>query len=215
MMKRNQFILLGLIIAVIGIVVSYPLWSPYFINDVVDEAFPDFTAEELSAIRDMPEGQQTILIEMSEDNADMANDTARAMMEDDAVMDDDMPTESPFVLSDGTFTFIDAVHNGEGVATVYELPDESRVLRFENFRVTNGPQLHVILSRNAPDSIFGDVGEDYIDLGPLSGNVGNQNYAIPDDVNLDEYQTVVIYCVPFQVVFSTAPLSAPSHGADE
>ncbi|MGB7341744.1 MAG: DM13 domain-containing protein [Phototrophicaceae bacterium] len=215
-MKRNQLVLLGgVIVAIIGIAITFPLWSPYFTNDVVDEAFPDFTSQELSAVRNMPEGQQTVLIDMSDENPEMANDTARAMMANDTPMDDDMPTDTPFVISEGTFTFIDAVHNGEGVATIYELSDESRVLRFENFRVTNGPQLHVILSRNSPTSIFGDVGDDYIDLGALSGNVGNQNYIIPDDVNLDEYQTVVIYCVPYNVVFSTAPLGAPAHGADE
>ena len=41
----------------------------------------------------------------------------------------------------------------------------------------------------------------------MKGNVGNQNYGIPDDVNLDEFQSVVIYCVPFGVVFSSAALA--------
>lgn len=205
-MKRNQVIIIGFLVIIIGVAVTFPLWSPYFINDVVDEAFPDFTDEELDAVRDMPEAEQSVLVEMSEENPEMASETARSMMEEDSVMEDDMPTDEPSVLMEGTFTFIDAVHNGEGVATVYQLPDESHVLRFENFRVTNGPELHVILSKNSPDSIFGDVG-DYVDLGALTGNVGNQNYTIPDDVNLEEYQTVIIYCVPFNVVFSTAPLS--------
>ena len=43
-----------------------------------------------------------------------------------------------------------------------------------------------------------------IHLGALKGNVGNQNYDIPADVDLSEYRSVVIYCVPFHVVFSTA-----------
>jgi len=205
-MKRNQLILIAIVIGIIGVAVTYPLWSPYFINDVVDEAFPELTDSERDAIRDMSDEQQEMLISMSEDNPEMANDTARSMAQDDSEMNDDMPGDEPLVLYEGTFTFIDAVHNGEGSATIYQLADGSRVLRFENFRVTNGPQLHVILSRNTPDTIFGDVGDDYVDLGALSGNVGNQNYTIPDDVNLDDYQTVIIYCVPFSVVFSTAPL---------
>ena len=40
-----------------------------------------------------------------------------------------------------------------------------------------------------------------------SGNLGNQNYEIPAGVDLSEYQGVVIYCVPFHVVFATATLS--------
>ncbi|MEM9950588.1 MAG: DM13 domain-containing protein [Chloroflexota bacterium] len=204
-MNRNTLIIGVIIIALIGIGVTFPLWSPYFINDVVDEAFPEFTTAELDAVRDMPEDQQTILVEMASDSPEMASDTARAMMEEDTEMNDEMPSNEPIILSEGTFTFIDAVHNGEGTATIFQLPDDSRILRFENFRVTNGPQLHVVLSRNNPTSIFGDIGDDYIDLGPLSGNVGNQNYEIPDDVDLEEYNTVVIYCVPFSVVFTTAP----------
>lgn len=203
-MKRNQIILFGVIAIVVLVAVTFPLWSPYFINDVVDEAFPNFSSEELDSVREMPQEEQDVLVSMAEDNPEMAQDTARAMMDDDTEMNEDMPEDAPEVLLVGSFNFIDAVHNGEGTATVYQLADGSRVLRFEDFRVTNGPQLHVILSRNAPDSIFGDIGEDYVDLGPLSGNVGNQNYVIPDDVNLDEFQSVVIYCVPFHVIFSTA-----------
>lgn len=210
-MKGNQVIIIGILVVIVGVAATFPLWSPYFINDVVDEAFPDFTNEELNAVRDMPEAQQNVLLEMNEDNAEMASETARSMMEEDSIMEDDMPADEPFILLEGTFTFIDAVHNGEGTATAYQLADESRVLRLENFRVTNGPQLHVILSKNSPDSLFGDIGDDAIDLGALTGNVGNQNYTIPDDVNLEEYQTVVIYCVPFSVVFSTAPLSESTH----
>jgi hypothetical protein len=41
----------------------------------------------------------------------------------------------------------------------------------------------------------------------LKGNVGNQNYDIPDEIDLDQFQSVVIYCVPFHVVFSSAALS--------
>jgi len=52
------------------------------------------------------------------------------------------------------------------------------------------------------------VGErgDYIELGPLKGNVGNPNYSIPAAVDLSEDRSAVIYCVPFRVVFSSAEL---------
>jgi hypothetical protein len=52
-----------------------------------------------------------------------------------------------------------------------------------------------------------DVGEDYLDLGSLKGNQGNQNYEIPEGVDLSEYNGVVIYCLPFHVVFATATLT--------
>lgn len=207
-MKRNQLIILvGIVVAVIGGVVTFPLWSPYFIDDVVDEAFPDLTSEQRDQIRDMPEAQQDALTEMSEDNVEMAQDTALAMLEDDTNMEEDMPDEEPVVLETGTFNEFDPVHRGSGSATIYELPDGSRFLRFEDFRVTNGPDLHVILVRNIPGSTLAGLDEGYIDLGQLKGNVGNQNYEIPEDVNLDEFVGVAIYCMPFHVNFSVADFS--------
>ena len=103
---------------------------------------------------------------------EMASDTAMAMMEDDTVMDEAMPEdmpEEPVVLSTGTFNEFDPVHAGEGTATIYELSDGSRVLRFEDFRVTNGPQLHVILAANTPESILESLDEGYVDLGTFEG----------------------------------------------
>ena len=48
--------------------------------------------------------------------------------------------------------------------------------------------------------------EGYIDLGQLKGNRGSQNYDIPADFVIGDELSVVIYCVPFHVVFSTATL---------
>lgn len=204
--NRNRTILFGLAGIVGLVIVTAPLWTPYFTNQQVDEAFPGLSPEASAVIRQMPEDQQDVLLSMSEENPEMVEDTAIAMQEDDNIIEDDMPTSEPTALTTGNFNEYDPVHRGEGTATIYELADGSRVLRLEDFRVTNGPQLHVILTRSTPGTIFDSVG-DYLDLGPLSGNVGNQNYTIPDDVNLDEYTTVVIYCVPFSVVFSAAELS--------
>ena len=46
----------------------------------------------------------------------------------------------------------------------------------------------------------------YLDLGKLKGNRGNQNYPIPADVDISIFNSVVIYCKPFAVVFSVATL---------
>jgi hypothetical protein len=82
------------------------------------------------------------------------------------------------------------------------------VLRFEDLDVTNGPDLHVILTPVAAASSRDDVhAPGYVDLGGLKGNKGDQNYDVPLDLDLEREWTVVIYCVPFHVIFSTAPLS--------
>jgi hypothetical protein len=148
---------------------------------------------------------------MATQNPTMAATMAAAAATSVAVPEADqaMPEMTdPVIVSSGSFIRIDAIHGAEGTATIYQLPDGARVLRFEDFHSTNGPDLHVILSADPDPRTHDALGENYLELGRLKGNVGNQNYDIPTEVDLSLYQSVVIYCVPFQVVFSTATLIA-------
>lgn len=206
MSRNQQYIIAAVIIGAIAILAAYPLWSPFFINNVVDDAFPDLSSAQRDQLREMPQEQQDVLLEMAEDNAEMASETARAMLEAETEMADEMPAGDPVALSTGIFGAFDAVHRRSGSATIYQLSDGSRVLRLESFSVTNGPDLHVLLTSNVPGSIFESVNDDYIDLGQLRGNIGNQNYAIPVDIDLQNYSAVVIYCLPFRVNFTVAAL---------
>lgn len=45
------------------------------------------------------------------------------------------------------------------------------------------------------------------DRAPLKGNVGDQQYELPPDLDLGLYSTVVIWCVPFSTRIAQAPLS--------
>ena len=49
----------------------------------------------------------------------------------------------------------------------------------------------------------------YVALGQLKGNIGDQNYTIPADVDLSKYPSVVIWCEQFSVLFSAATLENP------
>ena len=106
----------------------------------------------------------------------------------------------------GEFEDGDPFHTGEGTATLYRLADGRHVIRFEEFRVRNGPDLRVILTPVGRGDVLADG---YIELGELKGNIGNQNYFLPDDADPDDYKAVIIYCWPFRVVFAAAELSAP------
>jgi len=58
----------------------------------------------------------------------------------------------PVIVKQGEFQDADSFHKGNGVATIYMGADRTRLLRFEDFKVTNGPDLHVVLSPNGgPD----------------------------------------------------------------
>ncbi|MFZ4826107.1 MAG: DM13 domain-containing protein [Phototrophicaceae bacterium] len=206
-MKRTQRLILTAIVAGLVVLIgAYPLWSPLFINDVIDESFPNLSATQRDQLRQMPQEKQDVLVAMAQDNVEMANETALSVLATDTPMAEDMPTDEPSVLYMGTFGGFDAIHRGEGNATIYQLADGARVLRLENFATSNGPDLHVLLIANVPTGIADPVQEGYVDLGKLKGNIGNQNYDIPSEVNLEDYKAVVIYCVPFRVNFTVAEL---------
>ena len=114
----------------------------------------------------------------------------------------------PVVLTSGRFGNIDSVHKGEGTATVYRLPNGRRVLRFEGFRVTNGPDLYVYLSGDpAPRDGEGLHRQGALEVARLKGNVGNQNYVVPPEVDPTGWTSVVVWCDRFNVSFGAADLS--------
>jgi hypothetical protein len=100
-------------------------------------------------------------------------------------------------------TFSSLAHDTSGEATLKELEDGSHVLRLEDFETSNGPDVRVYLSAGDKDS----YGKDFVDLGGLKGNVGDQNYTVPSGTDLDRYDTVVIWCRRFTVAFGAALLA--------
>ena len=126
-------------------------------------------------------------------------------------MKEPMPTEAaagPVALRQGSFYSI--AHDGSGRATVYQLADGSRILRFESFEVLNGPDLHVYLAPidPVPNSVGAEI-PGSVDLGKLKGNIGDQNYDLPPDLDLAGFKSVVIWCQPFRVPFAAAALATP------
>jgi hypothetical protein len=84
----------------------------------------------------------------------------------------------------------DGFHNAEGSAKVIPLGDGNTILRLENFKSTNGPNVHLYLATDKTASNF-------IDLGRLKANNGNQNYNIPNGTDLAKYNMALIWCKDF------------------
>ncbi len=176
----NKSILVAIIAAAVVVPAAVYAVSPYFTETTIDEPSPIATS-----------GQNT----SSSDGAAVGQDSMEK--DDDAMMEEAMTQE----LSGGFQGAGDGIHNASGKATVLHLEDGSAVLRFENFRVTNGPDLYVYLSTDKSAS-------DHIDLGELKANSGNQNYDLPDGVDLSKYDNVIIWCKAFSVYFGGAELSS-------
>jgi hypothetical protein len=117
------------------------------------------------------------------------------------------------IVESGTFSGV--MHPTTGTATIYRLGHGDRILRFTNFRTSNGPDVHVYLvaADDARDNAS-VTRAGFIDLGSIKGNIGDQNYAVGADVDLSKYRTVSVWCKRFSVNFGAAPLR-PDHVVSE
>jgi hypothetical protein len=202
---RLVLILLGglLVIAVF----TFPLWRPLFVNEVVDEPFPGLPADMQEKFRTLPPDQQEAFRQMRTENEAMAMDTVRAVLGGDQQVAEDMPiNENPVLVASGSLSALTRfmAQAARRPSIVCPMTVSSYASR-TSARPTPRPALetfcHATRSRSRAD-----LGDDYRDLGRLKGNVGNQNYEIPTDLDIGQYHSSVIYCDPFQVVFSTATL---------
>ena len=111
--------------------------------------------------------------------------------------------------------FHGVAHETKGTATIYQLADGKRVLRFADFETSNGPDVQVYLGMAADASDNATVTKaGFFSLGPIKGNRGDQNYELPGDLDLSKYRSVTVWCRRFGVNFTTAPLNQASGGSD-
>lgn len=183
---------LVVVVLVLGGIGGY-LAAPLFIDREVSEPFDYPTPLEITRMSD---AQRMDAMERA---------FSMAKSKPDVVMDESMPA-APQVLAKGTFTDVDRLHQGSGIATVYRLPDGQSIVRLDPFAVSNGPDLHLYLARNSAPTDGDSVKEDFVSLGKLKGNKGSQNYPVPDDVDVTRYGSVVVFCQLFGVLFSPATL---------
>jgi hypothetical protein len=113
----------------------------------------------------------------------------------------------PVTLAEGMFH--SNAHETSGTATILSLGDGRRILRLTNFSTSNGPDVRVYLVA-APDVMDNETVKNagFVELGPMKGNKGDQNYDVPATVDLAQYRTVTIWCKRFSVNFGSAPLAA-------
>ena len=188
-------VLIGGGILIVGLL-AWWLVSPLFIDKRVDE---ELTLRKKTAISSM---SGKVSEKQKSDFIAQMNEIAK----NDAMMKQEMPhaEKGIVVLAAGSLRPI--AHDGSGSVRVLRLdPYEDQIVRFENLDVLNGPDLHVYLSAKENVESLADIG-DFIDLGKLRGNQGNQNYVVPLNVDATKFKSVVIFCQPFKVVFASANL---------
>lgn len=201
MKNRPLKIVAGLIILGVCGVAGWYLVSPLFIDQVVQEDFPF----------EIPSPEKLAQMSAEELKQMEAEVMKVAAQMPGKVMQEPMPEVphdvQPTTVAQGQLQDADAVHRGSGSVTIYRLAEGRHILRLENINVTNGPALHVLLASHPAPSSRAEVKQGYVDLGSLKGNIGSQNYDIPAATDISQFKSVVIYCMPFHVIFSTASLN--------
>lgn len=202
-MRGKTKIIISIIIAAIVIPLAIYTISPLFLSNVVNEPDPTLAISEFQKYMNLSEEERIeVAKNMTREKAMMIGIMAAKQ---NTTVDESVAfpviEQTPNNTLTGTFIGIgDGFHKVEGVAKVLPVESGAQILRLENFKATNGPDLYVYLSKDKSAS-------DFINVGRLKGNVGNQNYEIPIGSDLSKYNTVLIWCRAFSFLFGSAQIS--------
>ena len=187
------------IVLVLGIVAGLVWWfvSPTFIDKEINEAPPVLLAEP---------SPTSALVAPTEAAPAAASEIVTATAETPAQESEIEKAGTDQLLRQGSFYPL--AHASAGDVLIYQLEDGSRILRLQDFSVDNGPDLFVYLvpADSVPNTTGNEIIAGAYNLSALKGNIGDQNYDIPADLDLSQYKSVVIWCKAFAVPFSAAPL---------
>lgn len=113
----------------------------------------------------------------------------------------------PPVIAEGAL--LSHEHDTSGTVQLQRTSEGTIVLRIVDLRTSDGPALRVWLTDQPVivDDWYNFDDGDHIDLGPLKGNEGNQNYELPAGTDLSTVKSVSIWCERFHVSFGAATLT--------
>jgi len=100
-------------------------------------------------------------------------------------------------------SFVPGEHDISGTARFVQTA-QGVVLRLEDLRTSNGPDVRVYLSTRTN----GEVGAGDLQVAPIKANLGSHNYVLPAGTDVSKYDSVVIWCERFSVGFGHAVLGA-------
>ena len=127
---------------------------------------------------------------------DAQNAAMVADMMDDPSGDSDSNTDTEDELPVLMGEFMDGAHPTSGTVTVNS---ERTTLMIENFKSDDGPILELYVANDVQAS-------EYTSLGVLQGLEGDFTYDLPDAIDFNTQNYVLVWCVEFSVSFGHALL---------
>lgn len=107
----------------------------------------------------------------------------------------------------GELVEFDASHTGSGTVRLVEKTDGRFSIYFINVDINPGPDLYVKLSDLASFSAPTDSPGNTLDLGKLPYVKGTFEVIIAQTINPNNFNSVIIWCAPYSVVFTYAPFN--------
>ena len=178
MNKKVIFSIIGVIVIGVGYFLLSPLWR----NVKLDEALP-----QVQVVKDNMETMDTATREQFMKEVEAMKDTVMVDM-------DSMPSKAPDVLKEAML--VARAHDVKGKVLLVQV-GEGKIIRFEDLKTINGPDLRIYLSS-------GLNADDFVDLGAIRATEGNVNYTIPAGTDTNKYHNVLNWCRAFGVLFSYA-----------
>jgi hypothetical protein len=106
--------------------------------------------------------------------------------------------------------FVGAEHPTQGSARLVKKGNAFFLEFAPSFKTSQGPDLVVALHRSA--NVLGSTtppdyplkAKDYVVLAPLKKVMGAQTYSIPQNVQIEDFKSVVVWCRKFNATFGVA-----------
>jgi len=222
---NKKLVIVVIIVVVVALAIPFAIYtiSPLFISNTVNEPLPTTAAvvskkaasqeyqkfvsmneqDRINAAKQMNQrGKNMVMIGAAEINNTINENVVMpsGLINKQQQSNITTTTAAPTVTRTGSFIGAgDGFHNAEGLAKVILFDSGHTILRLENFKSTNGPNVHLYLATDKAASNF-------IDLGRLKANNGNQNYNIPVGTDLAKYNLALIWCKDFSVLFGSTQL---------
>jgi hypothetical protein len=200
MKYRPHWALLGVGAIVVALLFTYPTWRKFLPTRGAASGFPaasDAQRQILSQMGKTPGAAATTYIGMLTVVPAPTNEQPTPVLPDAQI------------IASAEFGELDAIHTARGSVTLYRSANGDLLLRFDDFAVTNGPDLMVYLCGVAEPKTRDDLGGGGVSefpVGRLKGSVGNQQFPIPRELTITRYKSVVIYSESLQTIYSYASL---------
>lgn len=92
-----------------------------------------------------------------------------------------------------------------GAINIVEEDGKQYIEFADDFQTTKGPDLEIILHKG-PAVPLNIEEKDYVTIAPIQDLSGTQRYLVPEDINLNNFASVAVWCKQFNITFGYVQL---------